>query len=298
MKSIYRTLPLVALLAFAACNPDTSNYDIIGMVAGSSPRIDLRFEESQAYNAEHGVSIINALNEDYRVYVGTDIHIDSTRRNWETFISDYHADLKCPVALLLGDFINAQNHWAFMAGALDAVPRNPLKADTLMPVIGNHDIYFNQWNLYRKFFKTSTYYFIVRTPAGKQDLYIVLDSSEGTMGSKQLAWLREVLQWADNQPFRHRIVCTHTSFFKRDSSQGHTSNYPLEEVYALLNLIEKHHIDMVWTGHDHSREVTQVKSTTCIIVDTMQDIEKTPFYMVVDMGEDIDYHFVSVRQNK
>ena len=30
----------------------------------------------------------------------------------------------------------------------------------------------------------------------------------------------------------------------------------------------------------------------------MQDIEKTPFYMVVDMGEDIDYHFVAVKQSK
>lgn len=298
MKKIYLTLPFVALLALTACDPDTSNYDIIGMVAGSSPRIDLRFQESKQYNDEHPVVTINALNEDYRVYVGTDTHVDSTRRNWETFISDYHADPKCPVAIHLGDFINAQNHYDFMASALTDVPRNPAKADTLMPVIGNHDIYFNQWNLYKKFFKTSTYYFIVRTPAGKQDLYIVLDSSEGTMGGKQLAWLREVLEWADNQPFRHRIVCTHTSFFKRDSSQGHTSNYSVEEGYAILNLLEKHHVNMVWTGHDHSREITQIKDMTCIIVDTMQDIEKTPYYMVVDMGDDIRFQFVAVRQGR
>lgn len=298
MNKIYLTLPLLALVAFTACDPDYSNYDIIGMVAGSSPRIDLRFQDSKAYNDEHGFATINALDEDYRVYVGTDTHVDSTRRNFETFIADYRADLKCPVALHLGDFINAQNHFAFMAGALNAVPRNPAKADTLMPVVGNHDIYFNQWSEYLKYFHTGSYYFIVRTPAGKQDLYIVLDSSEGTIGGKQLAWLREVLQWADSQPFRHRVACTHTSFFKRDSSQGHTSNFALEEVYSLLNILQSHHVDMVWTGHDHSREVTEIHGMTCIIVDTMQDIEKTPYYMVVDMGEDIDYHFVAVEQSK
>ena len=51
---------------------------------------------------------------------------------------------------------------------------------------------------------------------------------------------------------------------------------------------------MVWSGHDHSREITQVKGMTCIVVDSMQDEDKKPFYMLVTMGEKINYDFVSV----
>ena len=163
-----------------------------------------------------------------------------------------------------------------------------------MAVTGNHDIYFKQWPEYIKYFKTCYYYFVVETPSGKKDLFVVYDSADGTVGSKQLQWLRETLEWADKQDFRHIVACTHTHFFKRDGSQGHTSNYTQEETYALLNLFEKHGVDMVWSGHDHSREITQVKDMTCVVVDSMKDEDKKPFYMLVTMGEKIGYEFISV----
>lgn len=296
MKKTYLLFSLAILVSFTACDPDSTNLDIIGMVAGSSPNIDHRFQDSQAYNEQYGSAAIAAPVDNYRVYVCTDTHVDFSRNNWETFIRAYRADEQCPVAIHLGDLINAQNHFEYMAQALTDIPRNAMKHDTLMALVGNHDIYFNQWNAFLKYWKTGSYYFSVNTPSGQQDLFIVLDSSEGTMGSKQLAWLRQLLQWADTQPFRHRVVCTHTCFFKRDSSQGHTSNFALEETYTLLNLFNKHQVEMLWTGHDHSREVTQYKDLTCIIVDSMEDKDEKPYYMLVTMGEDIQYQFVAVPQ--
>jgi hypothetical protein len=51
---------------------------------------------------------------------------------------------------------------------------------------------------------------------------------------------------------------------------------------------------MVWSGHDHAREVTKVKGMTCIVVDSMKDADKNPFYMLVTMGKSISYEFVPV----
>ena len=51
---------------------------------------------------------------------------------------------------------------------------------------------------------------------------------------------------------------------------------------------------MVWSGHDHTREITQVKGMTCIVVDSMKDENKEPYYMLVKMGDKIDYEFVAV----
>lgn len=129
---------------------------------------------------------------------------------------------------------------------------------------------------------------------GKKDLFVVFDSADGTVGKKQLDWLRETLAWAEKQDFRHLVACTHTNFFKRDNSQGHSSNYTQEETYALLNLFTSHGVDMIWTGHDHCREITHVKGMTSISVDSMKDEDKEPYYMLVSMGEKIEYEFVAV----
>ena len=285
----------IAML-FVACGPD-ARLDMVGMFAGSSPTIDERFEESQKYNQQAGFATIQALTEEYHVYVCTDTHIHGTRTRWEHFIKSYRADLLCPVAVHLGDIIDATTDFEYVE---DALERHPLAEmllpakDTLMAVCGNHDIYFKQWEHFIKTFKTSSYYFVVKTPLGSKDLFIVYDSADGTVGKKQLDWLCETLAWAKEQDFRHIVACTHTHFFKRDGSQGHCSNYPLEETYALLNLFTKHGVDMVWSGHDHTREITQVKGMTCIVVDSMKDENKEPYYMLVKMGDKIDYEFVAV----
>ncbi len=287
-------LPIIALL-LSACNPDTWNLDVVGMVSGSSAGIDQRINDSFRYNDEHGYPVINATGESYNVFVATDTHVDRSRTNWKQFISDYHADPDCPLAIHLGDLINAQNHWDYMAEPLSDLPANPLKKDTLLAVAGNHDLYFNQWKEYVQRFKTSTYYAIVRTPAGKQDLYIFIDTGEGFLGKRQTEWLKSTLTWANSQGFRHITVCTHTHLFKRDSSQGHTSNMPLEETYALLHLLKQNNVEMFWCGHDHSREITSLGNMTSIIVDALFDREPHPAYMVATCGDEpIRYRFVEL----
>ena len=275
-----------------SCGPDT-RLDMIGMFAGSSPTIDQRFEQSMQYNQQAGYATIHALSDNYRVYVCTDTHIHKTRTRWEYFVGTYHADSLCPVAVHLGDIIDATTDFAYVEDVLKSTIF-PTKADTLMAVCGNHDIYFKQWEKFIKAFKTSSYYFVVTTPTGKKDLFVVFDSADGTVGSKQLDWLRETLTWAEKQDFRHIVACTHTHFFKRDNSQGHTSNYTLEETYALLNLFTQHGVEMIWSGHDHSREITQAKSITCIVLDSMKDDDKEAFYMLVTMGNKISYDFIPV----
>jgi predicted phosphodiesterase len=299
MKNIYiylGSLFLVLGSIFTACGPDT-RLDMVGMFAGTSPTIDERFEQSMAYNRQAGYATIHAPSENYHVYVCTDTHIHKTRTRWEYFIKSYRADMLCPVAVHLGDVIDATTDFEYVEDALERHPLSqilPYKTDTLMAVCGNHDIYFKQWETFIKAFKTSTYYFVVQTPSGKQDLFVVYDSADGTVGSKQLKWLETTLQWADTQNFRHIVACSHTHFFKRDGSQGHTSNFAIEETYALLNLFTEHGVDMLWSGHDHAREITQVKGLTSIVVDSMKDEDKEPYYMLVTMGDKIDYEFVAV----
>lgn len=281
---------LIGNIFFVACH----RLDLVGMFSGTSPSIDDRFEQSIQYNAQYGYVTLQAPAENYNVYVCTDTHITTTRNRWEYFINTYRADSLCPVAVHLGDIIDAQTDFQYVQDALLSINNQINSKDTLMAVAGNHDIYFKQWSKFIAAFKTSTYYFMVKTPSGKRDLFIIYDSADGTVGSKQLQWLESTLQWADNQNFRHVVACTHTHFFKRDGSQGHTSNYTIEETYALLNLFTSHGVDMIWSGHDHSREITNVKGMLCIVLDSMRDKDFKPHYMLITMGEQIYYQFVAV----
>lgn len=285
---------LLIMGLFVACGPEF-RFDLVGNIAGTSPRIDQRLADSEKYNESHPFVTLQAAAENYHVYVCTDTHITNKVSRWQAFVDDYHQDTLCPVAIHLGDIVDAQNHFDEMYDAFVGVPNSPSKSDTLMVVAGNHDICFSQWPAYLEIFKTSTYYFIVETPNGQRDLYIMFDSADGTVGSKQLVWLKNTLEWSIGENFRHIVACTHTHFFMRDGSQGVATNFSIEETYALLNLFQAHGVDMVWSGHDHSREVTQYKDMTCIIVDSMKEEDKSPYYMRASMGEEITYEFVPIK---
>ena len=295
----------ILFLLLPSCNP---NYDLAGFLNSTSPDVSKRFEQSMAYNDSVGVPAVVVPSADYRVYVCTDSHIDSIPTNLTAFVQAAAADTLCPLALHLGDLVNAQGHIPYAVSLLTP-NHSPL---TTFLALGNHDIYFNQWDEWRSYFGSSVYWFYTMLPDSTiLDRFICLDSAEGTIGTAQLQWLRELLTGdagvspagasllttnhlplTTNQPFRHTIVFTHTHFFRRDHSQQHTSNYAIEETYELTSLLEKGGVDMYWCGHDHSREITDYAGFTSIVVDAIEDHYPPAFYMVATLSDQINYHFI------
>ena len=278
---------ILAVALVAGCSL-TPNLDMVGMFYGQSPRNDARFEDSMKYNDEHGVCRTVVLPADeYKIYIATDMHVDSTWRNTTEFARRAEADAACPFVLILGDVINAQgNYGHFLEGI------KPL-TKTWFCTAGNHDIYFGQWKEFVANIGSSTYWFVVQTPSAK-DLYICIDTSDGTFGVKQLAWLRTLLEEKSKEGYRHIIVYTHTHMFKRDASQGHTSNFPMEDTYEITSLLSRYGVEWYLSGHDHSREITDFKKVRYIIVDSMQDIDEQPAYMVATIGEKLKYEYIEL----
>lgn len=287
----------ILFLLLPSCNP---NYDLAGFLNGTSPEVSTRFEQSMAYNDSVGVPAVVVPSADYRVYVCTDSHIDSIPTNLTAFVQAAAADTLCPLALHLGDLVNAQGHIPY---AVSLLPPNHLPLTTFL-ALGNHDIYFNQWDEWRSYFGSSVYWFYTMLPDSTVlDRFICLDSAEGTIGTAQLQWLRELLTGNGSQPstlnaqhssFRHTIVFTHTHFFRRDHSQQHTSNYAIEETYELTSLLEQGGVDMYWCGHDHSREITDYAGFTSIVVDAIEDHYPPAFYMIADLSDEINYRFIQL----
>lgn len=285
------------LVMLCACNP---NYDMQGMFNGTSPEVDTRFKESMTYNDSVGERSVLTDGEDYRIYVCTDTHIDSTHRNLHRFLAEYMADSLAKITIHLGDLINAQNNYPHAVSVIDSALSvgGGKGKESFFITPGNHDIYFNQWTDFKRYFNTSVYWFDTRdkTTGKKLDLFICLDSADGTLGTSQLQWLRRLLAAKSKENYRHIIVFTHTHMFKQDASQGHTSNYSLEETYEITYMLGQAGVDMYWCGHDHSREISHYAGTEYIIVDSSEDPDTNPYYMMVDMGKEIHYRFVSLKE--
>ena len=272
-----------------ACSKDAT-LDMLGMFSPNGEVVNTRFEHSQAYNEQVGVRHIDMASDDYTIYVCTDSHITKkTHRLLDNFIAQYRAAASPKLALHLGDIIDAQENFPCADSILHFAGQT--RKDTVLVALGNHDIYFKQWSVFRQYFKTSSYWFDTRNGSKKLDLFICLDSAEGTLGTKQTKWLENLLKEKSQEGYRHIIIYTHTHLWKLDASQGHTSNLALEETYAFTDMLGKYGVECVWSGHQHARQSVIFKGVNYLVLDSSKDEEKGQAYMTVDMGRSVIYHY-------
>ena len=274
-------------LLLTACNLDWS-----GLIAPTSDIVEKRFVQSLEWNETHGYKSLNVPLDNYSFYVGTDLHIDTTVRNITKMVTALRNDSNAYFGLLTGDLVHQPKAFHTLMPALAYNPLTQARNDTLFATAGNHDLYFNQWVDYKFYWGTSTYWFEVKTP-NYQDLFISLDTGNGTLGSKQLKWLRTILS-TKRTNYRHCIVYTHTHLFKPEETQFPTGSMNLEETFEITHLMNQHNVNLYLQGHDHDREILLYKNVLYIIVDAMRDKDKSPFYMIVTCNETIDYKFVAL----
>ena len=301
-KSLYTSFVLCTLLLctlLCACS-DESTLDLAGMFSPNGETVNTRFAQSQQFNASRPDMHIDMSSDNYTVYVCTDSHITrKTHRNLDYFMAQYNAAAAPKLALHLGDLIDAQKNFACADSILHlggtAVNETPsdLHPYSLFITPGNHDIYFKQWSVYRSCFNTSAYWFDTRNGEQLLDLFICLDSAEGTLGTMQMKWLRELLETKSKQGYRHIIVFTHTHLWKLDGSQGHTSNMAMEDTYELTSLLAQYGVEFVWSGHQHARQSVVFKGVNYLVLDATKDSESGQSYMSVEMGNSMIYHYHS-----
>ena len=279
-------LYIALAVMMTACSED-STLDMKGMFSPNGEVVDVRFAQSMVYNDSVGEQHLNMGADDYTVYVCTDSHITrKSHQNLDYFINTYNAAAAPKLAIHLGDLIDAQKNFA----CADSVLR--LANDRLFITPGNHDIYFKQWPIYRSYFHSSVYWFDTNNGSKKLDLFICLDTAEGTLGKKQMAWLRELLEKKSKDGYRRIIVFTHTHFWKLDDSQGHTSNFSLEETYELATLLAQYKVAYVWSGHQHARQSVLFRGVNYLVLDATKDSEKGQSFMTVQMGENAVYQYI------
>ena len=289
MNKCFKYYIFILVLVLTSCG---KNIDYKGLFFTFNESVDERFAQSMEYNEKHGYDVISGVPDEYKVYAMSDVHVDFSTNNLDRYVSDYLADsVAAPFSLCLGDVINATGHFDYFEEHVKPVANAGRK---IYYCAGNHDLYFDQWKEFYSRFGSSTYWFEVQTVSGLKDLYIALESGSGTLGVDQRDWLENVLKSKQNQGFRHIVVFTHTHFFKKDTSQGHTSNFNLEETYDLADLFYRYDVSMVLQGHSHSRDLTVFKDVVYLRVDALEDHYPDAYYAILKVGNNINYEFVGM----
>lgn len=233
---------------------------------------DQRFEESRTVSARKSSEEITVPSDDYSVIFIADSHVGTSHYLDSVFsiAKSTNASAVCIAGDLTQGDINDYPVFEQSIPARDEIPT------FLTP--GNHDLWSDEgWKAYFGLFGPSSYYFTVRTPAAA-DIYISIDSGTGTLGSKQLEWLEDILE-NQRSACRRCIIFTHNDFLRVRHSE--ISNPPVEELSVLIDLFTRYNVDMLVAGHDHEPSEELFGLTEYVIVGAISDKDEDPNYMTL-----------------
>ncbi len=278
MKRI--TALFAILLFFSACDV----FEFRGFVLPYET-VDERFEQSMAWNAEHPYTSVSVPQDSYTLFVMGDTHTGDTV-NLNLFL-DEAAETGAAGAVMAGD-LTTGNDADFYTFYRQLPPEDSLHT---FPLAGNHDLYFHGWEQYYELFGSSSYLFTVHTP-NDSDLYVCLDSGAGTLGRKQIAWLKTLLE-TQRPAYRYCILFSHSNFF-RIRRMTATNPY-VEELQLLTELCLRHEVNMVIAGHDHVKNTASLGNTEFLILDALKDGDRNAGYLILTAGADtLSYEFINL----
>lgn len=260
--------------------------DLTGFIR-STDRIEDRYKSSAEWNKSHQPQKIISTEEDYNLLVAADLHIGDTA-NYIKFLSN-GIKPEITAMVLVGDIVTGRERDYETFHRL--LPPNEIKPSFLL--VGNHELYFDGWKHYFRLFGPSVYYFTIKTPS-KEDLYICLDSGNGTLGKSQLRWLKTLLE-KNRHSYDKCVIFTHVNFFR----DRHTlsTNPLINELLVLMDLFEEYQVNYVIMGHDHVRAVNVIGKTTYLTLDALVDeIPDAGFLKLMKKSFSLQHEFHSINE--
>ncbi|MFP3040677.1 metallophosphoesterase [Treponema primitia] len=264
IKSLRSRVLLLAALFPVLFLPLACNVDLLGLIA--SGELDVRLESKNVFKFLTGSDRNRSLGNEYSFIVLTDTHIEDGKAHGLEGLKDLiKPDDKFVV--VTGDI--TQN------GSRRDVEKFIEIARTLgipcYPVIGNHDIYFDNWPIWKDLIGSTRY----RIDHDTTSLF-VLDSANASFGSDQLDWLQDELRSAQS----HVFVFTHANLFVETPADIEQLTDTRER--ARIISILKGRADAMFMGHVHRRIIRKAGGVEYI---TIEDFKANGVYCRVHVSD-------------
>ena len=259
---------ILILLLLGSCT-----VDLMGLFG--SDDMNARFFERNTFHFLTPDTRALSLDEAYAFLVLSDTHIEGRDAfGLEKLASVIDDTIKFVV--ITGDLTQI--------GTREEVQRFIEIAQTLgvpcYPMLGNHDVYFGNWSVWKELIGSSTYR--IDTPDSSTTL-LILDTANASMGKEQIDWLEEELKTARS----HVFIFTHTNLFVEGMGdlQQMTDIRERQRIMALL----QGRCDAMFTGHVHKRVIKTLGGVEYI---TIEDYRSTKTYLHVQVTQaGFDYTF-------
>jgi predicted phosphodiesterase len=268
VKPVFRILlPILWACAVYGCN-----VDIGGLF--TSTDLSERLKEKNNPESLRRLSPL-ALGEEYSFIVMTDIHIeDGNAHGLENIKTVIENNPEIKFAVFCGDL--TQN------GKEQDLNKFLEIADSLgipaYPVIGNHDIYFGNFSVWKKLIGSTSY-----RVDGEGATLFILDSANSFLGKDQLDWLENELKSAQGRVF----VFSHHNLFV-DSPVSIQQMSDTREIARLISLVRGKR-GIMFTGHSHERLVKKVGDSLFI---SIEDFYSSKTYCLVSVTKTgVSYEF-------
>ncbi len=244
-----------------------STYDFSGMLAAGSS-VQERFDNSVSLpDCDSHPAVVRSAAANYGFWVASDFHVQG-QSDWDRLggFLKQACTAPCEVGLLLGDYLyEAGSSLERFRDSLQVYPEI-----CCLTAIGNHEVYKDGYQrAYRPVFGATCYAVRVEMD-GFSDLFVVLDSANGTLGNRQYDWLESLLE-REREGVRHCFIGTHANFFSPAGYVDVISTYPVDEWMRLLDLFERHRVTAVFSGHSHMRDETTLGGVRYVTVGSWCD---------------------------
>jgi predicted phosphodiesterase len=127
-------------------------------------------------------------------------------------------------------------------------------------VPGNHDLYYEGFDIYKSKFGRTIYDFKI----GKTQ-FIFLDTANGTLGNLQKNWLEDRLK---NTNANNIFIFTHYCLFDSEYLSYTDWSFP-EEKYYLIDLFDKYNVNYYICGHLHLNAQSEIRGVDYITIKNM-----------------------------
>ncbi|MCQ2305883.1 MAG: metallophosphoesterase [Bacteroidales bacterium] len=295
-----RNLYIFAAATFMFFSASCNRLDIAGMIINRSDAED-RVNDWLDYDEQNGEPVFENVPDNYCIYSCSDAHYsdrdDITPQGENDLVFKYvtaeRNDSTAIFSIIAGDLANesGETPYKMIENAIRYNAEKQLKNDPCFTIIGNHDVYFDCAKFYKQHFHTSTYTVTVKTVGGHQDLFIFLDSGNGTHGKRQLDWLKEKL--SHRNEYRNCIVVSHNWLFRTSYNYTTTpaANLPEDEQYDFMDLMSDNNVSLVVMGHFHACEQRQFNGVTYVMTDNLNEEDDDPSYLIVNCGEKLSFEY-------
>jgi len=237
---------LIMLPLFLSCGdalPDITK--------GVSTTVDDRFNESIDGKTKKIVLPIDN-GEKFNFLWLTDMHIRDDRKDYFPQLGNFATAHNSSFIITSGDLTNdgESDNYDYVLYQVDKYLSVPFYS-----AIGNHDLYGDGWDEFKKKIGPSTASF---TYGGA--LFVILDTASCEVGRDQMDWLEDTLKDSHE---KHKFIFSHMCLYNKVAELPIILCDP-DERLRLLSLLRDYKVDFFLCGHGHYDEKIEIDGTTHI----------------------------------